>query len=116
MQQLYHISEYLGTVPNYSYLIWIVSERALKLNKKVEYPTTKSIHGKISVFLLGQYRKTDKTTSVLPVNRNDMADFLNLSRPSISRETSRMKDEGIIDYHLYTIKIKGIDALRSVIE
>jgi Mn-dependent DtxR family transcriptional regulator len=45
-----------------------------------------------------------------------MADFLNVSRPSISRETSRMKDEGIIDYHLSTIKIKDIDALKIAVE
>lgn len=93
-----------------------VSERALTLNKKVEYLTIKSMRGKISVFLLDQYKKTGKTTFVLPMNRNDMADFLNVSRPSMSREMSRMKDEGIIDYHLSTFKIKDIDALRSAVE
>ena len=91
-------------------MLKIVSERALKLNKKVEYLTIKSMRGKISIFLLDQYKKTGKTTFILPMNRNDMADFLNVSRPSMSREMSRMKDEGIIDYHLSTIKIKDIDA------
>ena len=97
-------------------MLKIVSELPLKLNKKVEYPTIKSMYVKISVFLLDQYKKTGKTTFVLPMNRNDMADFLNVSRPSISRETSRMKDEGIIDYHLSTIKIKDIDALKIAVE
>ncbi|HHY04413.1 MAG TPA: winged helix-turn-helix domain-containing protein, partial [Thermoanaerobacterales bacterium] len=69
-----------------------------------------------SMFLLDQYKKTGKTTFVLPMNRNDMADFLNVSRPSMSREMSRMKDEGIIDFHLSTIKIKDIQALRSAAE
>lgn len=97
-------------------MLKIVSERALILNKKVEYLTIKSMRGKISVFLLDWYKKTGKTIFVLPMNRNDMADFLNVSRPSMSREMSRMKDEGIIDYHLSTIKIKDIDALKSAVE
>ncbi len=97
-------------------MLKIVSERALMLNKKVEYLTIKSMRGKISMFLLDQYKKTGKATFVLPMNRNDMADFLNVSRPSMSREMSRMKDEGIIDFHMSTIKIKDIQALRSAAE
>lgn len=97
-------------------MLKIVSERALALNKKVEYLTIKSMRGKISALLLDQYKKTSKTTFVLPMNRNDMADFLNVSRPSMSREMSRMKDEGIIDYHRSTIKIKDVKALRRYVE
>lgn len=97
-------------------MLKIVSERALVLNKKVEYLTIKSMRGKISAFLLDQYKKTGKNIFVLPMNRNNMADFLNVSRPSMSREMSRMKDEGIIDYHRSTIKIKDVEALRRYVE
>jgi hypothetical protein len=34
--------------------------------------------------------------------------------PSLSREMSRMRDEGIIDFHSGSIKIMQIDALRSI--
>lgn len=97
-------------------MLKIISERALALNKKVEYLTIKSMRGKISTFLMDQYKKTGKTTFVLPMNRNDMADFLNVSRPSMCREMSRMKDEGVIDYHRSTIKIKDVEALGRYVE
>ncbi|QQY78820.1 winged helix-turn-helix domain-containing protein [Keratinibaculum paraultunense] len=45
-----------------------------------------------------------------------MADFLNVSRPSMCREMSRMKDEGVIDYHRSTIKIKDVEALGRYVE
>ncbi len=94
-------------------LLRIVSERALMLNRKVYYLTIKSLRGRISALLLDHYRKTDQATFTLPFNRNEMADFLNVSRPSMSREMSRLKEEGVIDYHLATFRILDPGALES---
>lgn len=94
-------------------LLGITSQRALMLNKKVEYLTIKSIRGKISTFLLDLYKKTQKNNVMLNMNRNELADFLNVSRPSMSREMCRMRDEGIIDFHLSAIRIKDVEALKE---
>lgn len=97
-------------------MLKIVSEKAMMLNKKVEYLTIKSMRGKIGAFLLDQYRRNGKNTFDLPMNRNEMADFLNVSRPSMSREMRRMKEEGIIDFHLSSVRIKDLNALRGMVE
>lgn len=97
-------------------LLKIISNKALVLNRKVEYLSIKSMRGKISTFLLEQYRKTGKTTFVMPLKRNEMADFLNVSRPSMSREMGRMKDEGIIDFHRASVRIRDMEALRRLVE
>ncbi|MHB8125171.1 MAG: Crp/Fnr family transcriptional regulator [Desulfitobacteriaceae bacterium] len=97
-------------------LLKVLSNKALILNKKVEYLSIKSMRGKISTFLLDQYKQIGKTTFLLPIKRNEMADFLNVSRPSMSREMSRMKDEGIIDFYRSSIQIINIEALRSMVE
>ncbi len=97
-------------------MLKIVSEKAMLLNKKVEYLSIKSMRGKIAAFLLEQYRRTAATTFVLPLNRNEMADFLNVSRPSMSREMRRMKEEGVIDFHLASVRIREIDALKGMVE
>jgi len=55
-----------------------------------------------------------KTTFILPLKRNELADFLNVSRPSLSREMSRLMEEGIIDFHRASIKIKDLDSLRRM--
>ncbi|MBM7581752.1 CRP-like cAMP-binding protein [Caldicoprobacter guelmensis] len=95
-------------------MLMMVSERAIALSRKVEYLSIKSIRGKISTYLLEQYKKTGKTTFMLPMNRNELADFLNVSRPSLSREMCNMRDEGIIDFHRASIKIKDLHALKGM--
>lgn len=91
----------------------ILSDKALMLNKKVQYLSIKSIRGKICTYLFEQCQHMGKTTITLPLNRNELADFLNVSRPSMSREMCGMRDEGIIDFHLSTFKIKDIEALKG---
>ena len=97
-------------------MLQITSERVLTLNKKVDYLSIKSMRGKISTFILEQHRKTGSNTLDLPLNRNELADYLNVSRPSMSREMGRLRDEGVIDYYLNSIKIKDIVALKSMAE
>jgi CRP-like cAMP-binding protein len=97
-------------------MLMIVSDRALMLSRKVDYLSIKSIRGKISTYLLEQYRNNKSTTFMLPMNRNEMADFLNVSRPSMSREMCRMRDEGVIDFHLASVRIKDLDILKNMVE
>lgn len=92
----------------------IISQRAMMLNKKVEYLTIKSMRGKISTYLVEQYNKVKNVNITLPLNRNELSDFLNVSRPSMSREMSKMKDEGIIDFHLNAVKIMDIEGLKHM--
>lgn len=95
-------------------MLRIVSEKALLLNRKVEYLAMKNLRGKISTFLLEEYKKTGKNTFLLPLTRNEMADFLNVSRPSLSREMCKMRDEGIIDFHRLSVRIKDLAALKEM--
>ena len=92
----------------------LVSDRALLLNRKVEYLSIKSIRGKISAYLLEQYNKTGNRSITVPLNRNEMADLLNVSRPSLSREICRMRDEKVIDFHLNSFKILDESALKAM--
>lgn len=96
-------------------MLRMISKRALILNRKVEYLAIKSMREKISTYLLEQYHLTGKTTFMINLNRNELADFLNVSRPSMSREIAKMKDEGIIDYYKSSFKIINIDMLKECI-
>lgn len=96
-------------------MLRIISEKALMLNRKVEYLTITGIREKISTFLLEQYKISGKATFTLPMNRKELAEFLNVSRPSLSREMCRMRDEGIIDFHMATVKINTPDRLKKLL-
>ncbi|MDD2233781.1 MAG: Crp/Fnr family transcriptional regulator [Desulfitobacteriaceae bacterium] len=97
-------------------MLRLISDKTLMLNKQVEYLSMKSMREKISSFLIEQYEKAGDTTFILPMMRNELADFLNVSRPSMSREMGRMRDEGIIDFHKSSIQIKDIAALKQMAE
>lgn len=92
----------------------LISERAMMLNKKVEYLTIKSMRGKICTYLLEQYKKTGKRNIILPLNRNELSDFLNVSRPSMSREFGKLRDEGVIDFHLTAFEILDLEAIKAM--
>ena len=95
-------------------MLRIVSSKALMLNRKVEYLAIRNLRSRISVFLLEEYQKTNSPCLELPLKRHELADYLNVSRPSLSRELARMRDEGIIDFHRNTIVIKDLEILRSL--
>ena len=97
-------------------LLGILSDKALHLNKLVEYISYKTLRGKISALLLEQYRQTGNKTFTLSFDRNHLAEYLNVSRPSLSRELSRMKEEGLLDYHKSSFKLLNLEKLESYLE
>ena len=42
---------------------------------------------------------------LIPFDRQEMADYLDLERTALSKELGRMKDEGLIDYRKNYFKI-----------
>lgn len=97
-------------------MLRLVSNRAVMLNKKLEILTIKSMRGKLCALFLDQYQREGRATFTLNMNRNQLADFLNVSRPSMSRELGRMKEEGLIDYHLSSIRLLDIPALKRALD
>ncbi len=94
-------------------MLGILSRKAIKLSRQLEYLSIRSMRARIASFLLEQYKISGQTTFMLTMNRNEMADFLNVARPSLSRELCRMRDEGILDFHRSSLQIKDIEALRD---
>ena len=51
-------------------------------------------------------KKAKKNTFEVPFDREDMASYLGCDRSALSRELAKMKNEGLIDYHKNTFRIK----------
>jgi CRP-like cAMP-binding protein len=60
-----------------------------------------------------EHRRCGSMLFMLQMNRDEIADFLNVTRPSVSRELGKMRDEGLIDYHKATFKILDYEKLRE---
>jgi CRP-like cAMP-binding protein len=97
-------------------MLTILSQKAMQLNKKVEYVSLKSISSKLAKYILEQHHIAGEKTFTIPLNRNQLADFLNVSRPSMSREMSKMRDKGLIDFHLSTIRVTDEAGLKKIVQ
>jgi CRP-like cAMP-binding protein len=97
-------------------MLTILSEKAILLNRKVDYLSIKGMREKISTYLLEQHKLSARKLFTLTLNRNDLADFLNVSRTALSREMGRMRDEGMIEFYRSSVKITDLDTLKKAIE
>jgi CRP-like cAMP-binding protein len=95
-------------------MLKIISNKAFILNRKLDYLSIKSIRGKISSFLIEQAQRNKKLMFMMPLKREELAQFLNVSRPSLSREMCKMRDEGIIEFHRESVRIKNMKALKEM--
>ena len=73
--------------------IKFLSKKCLALSKKNQITSQASLRQKISKYLL-ENEKDGKIN--LTMKREDLADYLSTTRPSLSRELSKMADEGKI--------------------
>ena len=97
-------------------LIHLVADKALYLNRKIDYLTIKSMRGKLCTYLYERYQKMQSVQITLPYHRNELAEFLNVSRPSMSRELGRMRDEGILAFHGDTFELLNLELLMSFVQ
>ena len=91
----------------------ILSNRILMLNNRISNLSQDSIRKKIANYLLFEYENQKNLFIELPFSRKKMAELLNIPRPSLSRELTNMKDEGIIDFDKNIIKILDLDLLKA---
>ena len=93
-------------------MLYIMSRKALLLSRKVDYLSIRSLRGKLCAYLIEQWKSQGTPIFTLPMNRDELADFFNVARPSISREFSKMKDEKLIDYHKASFKIIDLERMK----
>lgn len=96
-------------------MLEIVSRKAVDLNKKVEMLSLKSIREKIGNYLLELYNEELNHSFTIPLKRHELAEFLNIPRPSLSRELKKMKEEGIIDFYMNSFRIVDFEELKKCI-
>ncbi len=86
-------------------LLQLLAVKNLYLNNKMELLSKRTIREKIMAYLAYEAQKHHSNTFETDLNRNELADYLCIDRSAMSREISRLKEEGIIDYHKNFFKI-----------
>lgn len=94
-------------------MMMILGEKNFTLNTKIELLTLKGMREKIASFLLYESKLHNSLTFQIVPNRNELAEYLNVSRTSMCRELAKMKDENILDYYQNSFKLMNVEALKE---
>lgn len=97
-------------------IVKAMSGKVLELENNNKYIIIKSMRLKIAKLIYEKYLEQNKLEISLGMNRNEMAKYLSVSRPSMSREMGRMALEGMFEYRKDNIKITDLNALKEIIE
>ena len=73
----------------------------------------KSLRGRICMWLLEQREACGADTFSTPMNRTELAAYLHCDRSALSRELSRMQEEGLIELFRGSFKLPDPDQLRA---
>ncbi|MGI6299157.1 MAG: Crp/Fnr family transcriptional regulator [Saccharofermentanales bacterium] len=95
-------------------MLSIVARKAIAMNNRINYLKLRGMREKLAAYLFEQQLQAGSHNFMVPLKREELADYLNVSRPSMSRELSRMRSEGIIDFYRSSFTIKDLDALRQI--
>lgn len=95
--------------------VGVLSNRILMLNERITNLSYDSLRKKIANILLLEYAKQKSLNILLPYSRKKMAQLLNITRPSLSRELVNMKEDGLIDFHKNKIKILSLKELEKIL-
>lgn len=89
-------------------LLTILAEKNLMLTHKMEHMAQKSTRDKMLSYLSMEAEKQGGPEFAIPFNRQQLADYLSVDRSAMSRELSRMKAEGLLDFHRNRFRLKNL--------
>ena len=76
-----------------------MAEKAEELTRKLNDSIRRSTREKLSAYLSGESQKARSRVFTIPLNRQELADFLFVDRSAMSAELSKMKHEGLIKFN-----------------
>ena len=88
-------------------LMRILALKNLACNQKIEVVSRRSTREKLMAYLLLQAKRAKKSTFLIPFDRQELADYLEVDRSGLSTEIGKLRREGVIDCekNRFTIKM-----------
>ena len=84
----------------------LLASRTLAMNNRIQILSRLTIRDKLIVYFSELSAAAGKNTFNVPLNREDMATYIGADRAALSRELSKMRKEGIIDFYKNSFTIK----------
>lgn len=79
-------------------LLHISIQKNLTLSNRIFCTSPKTIRERLLIYLSNESRKAGSQEFMIPFDRQQLADYLNVDRSALSKELGRMRDEGLIEF------------------
>lgn len=93
-------------------MVQLISAKNILLMNKIEIVSKKTLREKILSFLLLQAQYYNSNSFTLPIGRIELAQYLLTNRSALTRELSKMQEEGLIRFQKNTYHLLN-DALNE---
>lgn len=87
-------------------LVMISAGKNLQLSRRSLHTSPKTIRGRLFSYFSQQVSAQGSNKIVIPFDRQQLADYLNLDRSALSKELGKMRNDGLIEYNKNTFVIK----------
>ena len=77
----------------------IVSMKNILLTQKNEFTSKRTTREKLLSYLSVEAKKAESSHFCIPFNRQELADYLSVERSAMSAELSKLRDDGILNFH-----------------
>lgn len=87
-------------------LLTVCAYKSLQLSQRILHTSAKSIRGRLMSYFSECVKRSGSNSFLLPYNRQQLADYLNVDRSTMSNELSKMQKEGLLTYKKNHILLK----------
>ncbi len=96
-------------------MLRIVAQKNLALNEKLDHMARKTTRQKLASYLIDQATRAGGRRFEIALDRQALADYLSVNRSALSRELSRMNEEGAVDYQRNSFYIRNPEQLEEML-
>lgn len=90
-------------------LLSLAARKNLTLSRRIFCTASRSARGRIVTYLSGEAARAGARSFQIPLNRQQLADYLGLDRSALSRELSRMRQEGLLSFHKNQFQLLALE-------
>lgn len=86
-------------------LLSVSSSNNIRLSQRILNTSSNRIRGRLISYLSQEAHRNSSHEFTIPLNRQELADYLNVDRSALSNELGKMRDEKLLSFHKNKFKL-----------
>mgnify|MGYP005772984991 FL=1 len=80
-------------------LLKVFAQKNVMLNRKIDHLSQRTTRAKVLSYLSHQASEAGSSSFTIPLNRQELADYLSVDRSALSAELGKLRREGVLEFH-----------------